>query len=176
VKHRLGLFRLGFCQLGLFWRERGLRVGQGLGRGDRPGVLGGERLFVTGKRRPREFQRLVGAPAGNERSGQQTALAVCLGVVGAKAAPRARQQILTREDRFRPLILQPQRRLELVAGDDAQRDQIVAEPAARPLLTRERELDLIFARQPLRNQKVTEKHVSRHRRSFTSGRRNTGDT
>ena len=123
---------------------------------------------MTGERRPRELERLGGASTGDQRGSQQAALAVCLWVVGTKPMPRAHQQVLARKDRFRPLILQPQRRFQPLAGDDAKRDQIVAEPAAEPLLTRERELDLVFAREPLRDQEVTEKHdVAHHRRSFT---------
>ena len=49
-------------------------------------MLGAKELFVTSKRTLRQFERLAGTPAGDQREGQPAAQPIRLRVVGAKAA------------------------------------------------------------------------------------------
>jgi hypothetical protein len=112
-------------------------------------VLGAEGLLVAGQRAPRQCEALGGAPAGDQREGQLATLAVRLRMVVAKAARRALQQILARQDRLRPFVLAVQRGLERLPVDDPQRDQVLADPSAEPFLARQGNLDVLFASQAL---------------------------
>ena len=113
---------------------------------------------MAGQRRLGQFERLDGAPASNQRHGERTTLAMGLRMVGAKAPQRARQQIFAGEDRFDPLVLFAQRSFERFPADDPQCDQVLADPAAAPLLARQGEPDVVFASQPSQDEEFTEEH------------------
>lgn len=126
-------------------------------------MLRAERRFVPGKRDPRQVETLRSPPAGDQRKGQLAALAMGLRMVGTKALNRSCQQILTGEDCLCSFVLGVQRRLEGLAIDDPQRNQVFADPSAEAFLARQGELDVLFSSEALRDQKFTEKH-KRHSR------------
>jgi hypothetical protein len=122
-------------------------------------MFGAECVLVAGQRGLRQLERLGGAPAGDQRERQLAALAVRLRVVRAKAPQRARQQILAREDCLRLLVLLAQRGLQRLPADEAQLDQVFADPAAASLLARQGNSYFIRRRETLRDQELTKEHV-----------------
>lgn len=125
-------------------------------------MLGAKRLLVAGERRPRQLQPFVGSPAGDQRERQLTTLTIGLRMIGAEAPHRPAQQILTRQDRLHPLVLLLQSGFERFPTDDAEGDQIFADPTAAPFLARQRQPDVVFGCQPPRDEKFTKPHNTSH--------------
>ena len=121
-------------------------------------MLGAERLFVAGERALRQFERLAGAPAGDQCISQHATLAIGLRMVDAEPLRRTPKHILAGEDLFCPLVLAIERGLECLSVDDTHRDQIFTDPAAQPFLTRQSKLDVLLANEALRNQQFAKEH------------------
>jgi hypothetical protein len=106
-----------------------------------------------------KIERLAGLTGGDHRSRQKRAPPMGQRVIGAVITCRPRHLVFGGKNRLHQLVLPAQRGIELALADDPHRDQVLADPAAAPLLAIERELDIARCGETLVNQELAEEHL-----------------
>ncbi|MBV9551153.1 MAG: hypothetical protein JO032_00030 [Alphaproteobacteria bacterium] len=127
-------------------------------------------LFTQRTREPgigllRKGHGLGKTSAGGQGSRQFAAPAIGFGIVFAVAPLRLCQQVFGRQYGNRVFVLPAQRRLNRLLRDEAQRDQVFADPAAQSFLPCQRLVESGFGDDPLCDQQFTEEHDDPQRRT-----------